>query len=201
MQKEKLQKTNTGSVVKPTSRVQRLVECAFMVAVGTVLMMLRLFEMPNGGSVTLACSLPFILISFRHGTRWGLLSGLACALLQMITGFYVPPAAGVLAFVGVVLLDYVFAFGLQGLASLFAKPFRSRAVGVAVGTFGVCFLRFVSAFLSGFLIWGSITQDGLGAVIYSLTYNGGYMSVETVITVSIALLLYKIAPQLYERQP
>lgn len=201
MQKEKLQKTNTGAVAKPTSRVQRLVECGLMVAVGTVLMMLRLFEMPNGGSVTLACSLPFILISFRHGTRWGLLSGLACALLQMITGFYVPPAASVLAFVGVVLLDYVFAFGLQGLASLFAKPFRSPAVGVGVGTFAVCFLRFLSAFLSGFLIWEPITGGGLSAVIYSLTYNGGYMLVETIITVTIALLLYKIAPKLYERQP
>ncbi|MFR4260253.1 hypothetical protein [Gemmiger formicilis] len=38
--------------------------------------------------------LPFILISFRHGVKWGLFTGFVNSLLQMLLGFYAPPAPG-----------------------------------------------------------------------------------------------------------
>ncbi len=182
---------------KKRSSVHTLVECALMIAIGTVLMMVKIYELPNGGSVTLVSMLPFILVSFRHGPKWGMLTGLACALLQMLTGFYPPPAGTVAAYFGMIMLDYILAFTLLGLACVFAKPFANRAAGVAFGTALVCIIRFCCSFLSGFLIWGSITQDGMGAVIYSLTYNASYMAPETVLTVVAAVALYKIAPNLF----
>ena len=115
---------------KSYSRTRTLVECALMIAVGTVLAQIKIFEMPFGGSVTLVSMLPFILVSFRHGVKWGLATGFVNSLLQMLLGFYAPPAGTVAAFVGVVLLDYVLAFTLLGssppcVPSFCAKPRRN----------------------------------------------------------------------------
>ena len=95
---------------KTYSKTRTLVECALMIALGTVLANIKIFEMPNGGSITLLSMLPFILISFRHGVKWGLFTGFVNSLLQMLLGFYAPPAPGLLPLVGMILLDYVLAF-------------------------------------------------------------------------------------------
>lgn len=60
---------------KTYSKTRTLVECALMIALGTVLANIKIFEMPNGGSITLLSMLPFILVSYRHGTKWGLFTG------------------------------------------------------------------------------------------------------------------------------
>ncbi len=185
------------------SKTRTLVECALMIAVGTVLAQIKIFEMPYGGSVTLLSMLPFILVSYRHGLAWGLLTGFANSLLQMLTGFYAPPAGTVTAFIGVVLLDYVLAFMVLGAACVFAKPFKNRLAGVLVGVIAVCFLRFVCSWISGAWLWGSYQDSyewavGLNVWVYSLIYNGSYMLPEAVLTALGAGLLYKAAPQLFK---
>ena len=70
---------------------------------------------------------------------------------------------------------------------------------MAVGTFMAGFLRFLCSFLSGVLIWGNLT-DGLPAWTYSLTYNGSYMLPETLLTMVAAVLLCRVAPQIFDRQ-
>ncbi len=110
-----------------------------------------------------------------------------------------PPTPTFLAYLGEVLLDYIFAFMALGLAQFFARPFQNRVVGVAVGTFMAGFLRFLCSFLSGVLIWGNLT-DGLPAWTYSLVYNGSYMLPETLLTMVAAVLLCRVAPQLFDRQ-
>ena len=186
-------------MTKTYSKTRILVECALMIAVGTVLSNIRIFTMPNGGSVTLLSMLPFVLVSFRHGVKWGLFTGFVNSLLQMLLGFWAPPVPTFLYFLGEVLLDYVLAFMALGLAELFARPFSNRAVGIAVGTFMAGFLRFMCSFLSGVLVWGNL-NEGLSAWVYSLTYNASYMLPETLITLVAALLIYKAAPQLFLAQ-
>lgn len=181
------------------SKTRILVECALMVAIGTVLANLKLFTMPNGGSITLLSMLPFVLVSFRHGVKWGVFTGFVNGCLQMLLGFWAPPTPGLLPLVGEVLLDYLVAFMALGTAELFARPFRHRAVGVAVGTFAAGFLRFVCSFLSGVLIWGNLSE-GLSAWTYSLLYNGSYMLPETLLTLFAAVLLCRAAPQVFDRQ-
>ena len=188
---------------RPISRTRTLVECALMIAVGTVLAQIKIFEMPYGGSVTLVSMLPVILVSFRHGVKWGLATGFVNSLLQMLLGFYAPPAGTVLAFVGVVLLDYVLAFTLLGLAGLIAKLFQNRMVGAAVGTAAVCVIRFLCSFLSGALLWGSYQEyydwaNGMSVWLYSLIYNGSYMLPELVLTTIVTVLLYKAAPKFFD---
>ena len=114
-------------------------------------------------------------------------SGLVCAM------------AIVLESLPIYLLDYVLAFTLLGLAGAIAKPFKNRLVGVAVGTAAVCGIRFLCSFLSGVLIWGNLS-DGLPAWTYSLTYNGSYMLPETLLTMVAAVLLCRVAPQIFDRQ-
>lgn len=184
---------------KSYSKTRTLIECALMIALGTVLSNIRLYSMPNGGSITAFSMLPFILLSFRHGLKWGLFTGFVNSLLQMLLGFWAPPTPGLLPLVGMILLDYVLAFGVLGMACLFAKPFSNRLVGVGVGTAVVCFLRFMCSFLSGVLIWGNLA-DGLPAWTYSLVYNGSYMLPETILTVVAAVLLVKAAPSLFAEQ-
>ncbi len=183
------------------SKTRTLVECALMIAVGTVLAQIPLFRMPNGGAMTLLSMLPFILVSYRHGLAWGLLTGFANSLLQMLTGFYPPPAGTVIAFIGVIMLDYVLAFTVLGTACVFAKPFKNRLVGVVVGAFVVCFLRYLCSWISGAWLWASQPLDwgvGMNVWLYSLIYNGIYMLPEAVLTSVGAGLLYKVAPKLFK---
>ena len=60
---------------KTYSKTRTLVECALMIALGTVLANIKIYSLPNGGSITLFSMLPFIMISFRHGVKWGLFTG------------------------------------------------------------------------------------------------------------------------------
>ena len=182
---------------KSYSRTRTLVECALMIAVGTVLAQIKIFEMPFGGSVTLVSMLPFILVSFRHGVKWGLATGFVNSLLQMLLGFYAPPAGTVAAFVGVVL-----AFTLLGLAGVIAKPFKNHLLGVAAGTAAVCVIRFLCSFLSGALLWGSYQESyewarGMSVWLYSFIYNGSYMLPELLITTVCAVILCKAAPKFF----
>lgn len=186
-------------MTKHYSKTRTLVECALMIALGTVLANIKIFELPNGGSITLFSMLPFVLVSFRHGAKWGLFTGFVNSLLQMLLGFYMPPTPGLLPLVGMILLDYVLAFTLLGLAGTIAKPFSNRTVGVAVGTAVVCFIRFLCSFLSGVLIWGNLA-DGWAAWVFSLQYNGSYMLPETILTTVGAVLVCKAAPKLFDAQ-
>lgn len=77
---------------KTYSKTRILVECALMIAIGTVLSNIKIFTMPNGGSVTLLSMLPFVLVSFRHGVKWGLFTGFVNGCLQMLLGFWAPPS-------------------------------------------------------------------------------------------------------------
>lgn len=187
------------------SRTRTLIECALMIAIATVLSNIKIFEMPYGGSVTLLSMLPLVLVSFRHGLRWGLLTGFAHSLLQMLMGFYAPPAGTIPAFIGVVLLDYVLAFTVLGAACLFARPFKNRLVGVIIGTCIACILRFVCSWISGAWLWGSYQQEyewaaGLNVWIYSLLYNGSYMLPEMILTAIGSGLLCGLAPKMFQAQ-
>lgn len=106
------------------TKTRIMVECALMIALGTILANIKIYELPNGGSITLFSMVPFILVSFRHGVKWGLFTGFVNSLLQMLLGFYAPPAPGLLPLVGMILLDYVLAFSFLGLPA--CLPSRSK---------------------------------------------------------------------------
>lgn len=169
-----------------------LVECAMMIALSTVLSLFPIFAMPQGGTVTLASMAPLILVSYRHGVKWGVGTAFAHSILQMLILFNVPPAQSFWAFAGVILLDYVLAFTVLGTAAFFGKPFKKKVVSAAVGAIVVTVLRLVCSFLSGILIWGSYAPEGTPVWLYSLIYNGSYMLPEIIITAVVVAVLIPV---------
>ena len=71
--------------------------------------------------------------------------------------------------------------------------------GPVAGAVAVCLLRFLCHFLSGMIIWDVYAPEGQPIWLYSLTYNGSYMLVETVLTAAAVALLYAPLMRLSEK--
>ena len=134
-----------------------------------------LFEMPQGGSVTIAGLVPIIWFSLRRGLKYGVLAGAVYGIINaFLPGAYIiHPIQG--------LLDYPLAFGALGLAGSFRKY---PLLGVATGIAG----RFVCSFAAGIIFFTFLSVDG---VITSATYNGIYLIPELIITVVVIYILLK----------
>ena len=145
--------------------------------------------LPFGGTITISM-LPIAYYSYRRGVAWGLGVGFVYSLLQMVLGFYVPPANTWWALALCVLLDYLLAFTGVGSASLFAKPVgKHRLAGYCTGAVAVCLIRFVSSFFSGVILWGSYGPEGMNVWVYSLIYNVSYMLPTTILTGVFAVIV------------
>lgn len=176
--------------MKSTIRTKKLVECALMVAVGTVLSLFSVVQMPYGGSVTPAAMLPVILIAYRHGIGWGLGSGAVFAAVQQLLGLnnlsYFTTWQSVLA---VILLDYLLAFSLAGLGGVFRNAIKGQERALAMGALLVSVLRYVCHTVAGATVWAGLSIPTEAALIYSVGYNATYMIPETVVLVLAAYYL------------
>ena len=172
--------------------LRALVEGAMMLAVAWVidyvcaLAPYNAILFPAGGSITVGM-IPIIYYAYRHGAAWGVGAGFVFSGLQIILGWYPPPAGVWWAFVLCILLDYVVAYAVIGLAPVFARPFGEtshvrRLTGYGVGAVVVCLLRYLSSVLSGGILWGSYAPAGMNPWVYSLIYNAGYMLPNAVLT-------------------
>ena len=175
-------------------RIRAITEGAMLVAAAQTLSFIKLYEFPQGGSVT-AAMFPILLYAVRWGMPRGLLAGLSFGALQLIfDGAY---AWGWQSMV----LDYLLAFTPLGLAGIF----RGKAWGIFPGTILGCAGRFAVHYLSGVTIY-RITMPtaipGFGvfdsAEIYSLVYNGCYMLPCALIALAIAAALYVPMKRFFE---
>ncbi|MDO5331366.1 MAG: energy-coupled thiamine transporter ThiT [Bacillota bacterium] len=183
--------------------IKIITECAVLIALGTILAQVKIYRMPNGGSVTAASMVPFLLVAYRHGTKWGILVGFANSLLQMlIGGIYPPVAPGALGYFAEILLDYLLAYMALGLSYVFFRPFSAnkKLLGVGISSLSCCLIRFICAFLSGFLVWADVLVSGKAAIIYSFGYNLSYLGPESLITIAVMCTLYKVYPKIFTRQ-
>lgn len=98
---------------------------AVCMALSNVLSMIKLFDMPQGGSVTPASMLPLMLFAYVYGVGPGMTVGAVYGVMQFIIEPY---------FLSVpqMLLDYPIAFAMVGLAGLFSKN-ENRALGLSLG--------------------------------------------------------------------
>ena len=167
-------------------RIRALTEGAILVALAFVLSFVKLFELPNGGSLTPAM-FPILLYGLRWGLGRGLGAGFVFGLLQLIfDGAY---AWGWQSMI----LDYLLAFTPLGLAGLF----KGKAWGIFPGTLLGCAGRFLVHYISGVTIYRIIEPTaipGIGtfdnAALYSLAYNGSYMIPNTLLALLLAGVLY-----------
>ena len=174
---------------------KKLTFSALMTALATVLMLIsKMIPAPwlQGGSVTLASMVPIIIVGIIYGTKWGLCASLSFALIQMMFGFYPPPTQTFLYFLLVVLLDYVFAFGVLGLSGAIYNAMGKKIFAISVSAFIVTLLRYICHILSGILIWGVYAEEGQSILAYSLIYNGTYMIPEIIISTVVTTLIFKM---------
>ena len=167
-----------------------LVKCALLAALAVALNFVKFAPWPNGGSITAAAMAPIVLAGLMFGPGWGALTGFTFSLLQMLLdGISAPPVETVLWYVLVILLDYVIAYTVLGLAGIIAKPFLKPVKGAVVGTLAVTAVRYLCHIASGILIWGVYAPEGTPVWLYSLLYNGSYMVPEMIITTIVVGLL------------
>ena len=134
-----------------------------------------------------------MLASFRHGPKWGLFTGFVYSLIDLMRGFdNVMYCTTIGAMFLCILLDYLLAYSVMGLACVFGKGLKSRAACVAVGTTITGLLRYFCSFLSGMLIWYGYAPDTMPVWFYSLTYNGSYMIPEIILTAIAAVLVMQV---------
>lgn len=158
-----------------------LTAASLSIALSFILSMIRLFRMPQGGSVTPACMLPLILFSYAYGAAPGICAGAVYGLLQFLN-------AGQFISVWSFLLDYPAAYAMAGLAGLF-KGMGKRPAGLLLAVITVCFGRLLASVLSGILFYAEYAAGtGMSPLIYSFWYNGSYMLPETAICILIGLL-------------
>lgn len=158
--------------MKLTTR--QLVFSAAAIALAMVTSMIKVVDMPLGGSATLLSMLFITLIGYWYGPAAGITTGMAYGLLQFVIEpiFYTIPQ---------MLTDYPLAFGALGLAGFFCSRKYGLFMGYALGVFG----RFVFTFLSGVLFFAAYAPEGMSAVRYSFLYNGSYLLAEAVITLVV----------------
>ena len=113
--------------------VRAMVEGAIFVALAEILGYLKLWHMPEGGSISLMM-LPIIIFALRWGVGQGLLAGLALGILDfMLSGGI---AIGWQSILG----DYVIALTLLGLAGVGRKK---GLPGILLGSILASLGRFV----------------------------------------------------------
>lgn len=158
---------------------RQLVFSSVAMALALVTSMIKLFEMPMGGSITLLSMLFIVLIGYWFGPYAGLMTAVAYGLLQFVMEpiFYTVPQ---------MLTDYPLAFGALGLSGFFSKQKHGLIIGYVVGVLG----RYFFAVLSGIIFFASYAPENMAAPIYSLIYNGSYLGTEAVIT----LILLSLPP-------
>ena len=206
-----------------TSKTKRLTESAMLIAISFVLELVSKMlipPLPFGGQVTLAMMLPVILISYRHGVAWGLLSGAAYSLLQMAAGAghvtaafqpgYVGEARMILNGIIMCVLDYLLAYTALGLGGAFRRRLDPRRA-LCAGTVLAISARYLCHVASGYILFSGwaewfFTQEGFPAwgetlvstldphllgLAYSVVYNGMFMLPELVLTTLAAALISK----------
>jgi thiamine transporter len=157
-------------------RTTLIVEIAMSAALATVLGLIRIFRMPQGGSVSLEM-LPILYLSLRRGSAMGMVGGAVYGFVQLVTDPYV---AHPIQFI----LDYPAAYTLVGLAGLL--PSRP-GLGVALGTLG----RLAIHTCSGAIFFAAYAWEGWHTWSYSLVYNLSYLVPEAVIcAIAVSLILH-----------
>ncbi len=181
------------------SRILMLCECAILLALGVALSYAKIISLPFEGSVTLLSMLPICLVGIKYGVGQGLTVAFLYSWFQILQGgvFSWGLTPGML--IASLLLDYIVAFTVLGLAGVFR---RFGTWGMVGGVALVCALRFLSHFVAGVALWANFEefiafgQAWVGRPwLYSLCYNGVYMLPETIFTALGAFFLLRI-PQI-----
>lgn len=154
--------------------IKAMTVSALLIAMAMLLSNVKIFTMPQGGSVTLLSLLPVTIVTYLYGTKRGVAAGVALGLVNLIFGPYVIHPVQLL-------LDYPIAFGALGIGG----AVRNGKNGLTNVYLTGVFARYLCAVISGIIFFGSYAPKGFNAVTWSVWYNITYIGTEAAITVVI----------------
>ena len=177
------------------TKTEKLANTAMLVALHIALSYAVLWEQPMGGAVTAASMLPLMLISIVYGAGWGTAGAAVASLFQLLQAvikgnvFVWCETADIIVLCA--LFDYVVPYTILGLSGLLRnRPFgKFRHFGIYLGMVLAVLLRFVCHYVTGVAIWGQWAPEGMGAHLYSLLYNGGFLLPDLAIALVAAVAL------------
>ena len=153
---------------------------AMCIAISFVLSMIRLFRMPQGGSITPASMLPLVMFTMACGPLKGFIVGCACGLLHLVSNPYIIHPIQML-------VDYPLAYGAVALSYVAALlPVDKRwklPIAALFGGLG----RYSMEVLSGVVFFAEYAGDQ-NALVYSLLYNLGSRGPDTLVCAAVACI-------------
>ncbi|WBW50180.1 energy-coupled thiamine transporter ThiT [Peptoniphilus equinus] len=156
------------------------------IALSQILSYIKFLEMPQGGSVTLGSMVPLTLFALMATPGEAFLAGGVYGILQLVLSgapLYHPLS---------LLLDYILPFGSIAVVSCFTTSKSKAVMGLVIAFL----LRYLSHFLSGWLLFGSYAPEGQAPWLYSAVYNASVL-VEMLLTVVIVYIVYdRVVPRL-----
>lgn len=208
-----------------STKTKRITESAMLLAIAIVLELVAKMFIPEqtfGGQITIVSMLPVVLISYRHGVKWGVVASFTYALLEMAIGMknvsaaflpgYFGDGAMILNAVVMCLLDYVIAYTMMCLGGVFRNKIQKPGISLMCGSLVALGARYLTHVASGYILFSSwaewyFTQEGFPAwgarlvealspemlsLTYSAVYNGMYMVPEMVFTAIAAVIIARI---------
>lgn len=184
--------SSNSSKKNDRTNLKRLAVTGVLIGLGVALSMIRIWQMPLGGEITLLSMLPITLISIEYGIGWGLSGAFLYSVIRMFMELPMVFSWGLspMALIGTIALDYILAFSAIGLAGIFRKK---GVGGICAGIAVALGARFVLHVLSGTIIFGEWMPEGwANPFVYSICYNGLFMLPEIILTMGGAILLFKM---------
>lgn len=170
--------------------VRTIVEIALTIALAWVLNLIKVWEMPQGGSVSLVM-IPIVVLALLRGPLAGITAG---ALYGLVDALWNPQVYHPIQF----LLDYPVAFGLLGLAGVMSalwwrefdahQPVRGAFVALVPGVLIAVLLRFLAHFVSGVVFFASFAGDR-PVWLYSAAYNSFTLVAGAITLVAVLALV------------
>ena len=153
-----------------------LINVALMLALTIVLHQLRIFHMPQGGSVTLGAMVPLLFLTYRYGAGIGCLAGFLYGMVNLMQdAFILHPVQ--------VLFDYPLPYmALAVAATVPGRYYTGAALAFTA--------RFLCHYISGIVFFGSYAPPEMSPYLYSLVFNATYLVPEAV----LCLLLLRVLP-------
>ncbi|MCL2437581.1 MAG: energy-coupled thiamine transporter ThiT [Coriobacteriia bacterium] len=184
------------------SRIRLIAEIglavALSIALNAVFTLLVPIGMPFGGSLSLNM-LPIILLALMRGPFVGVITGVLVGFSDLMFDPFVIS-------IPQMLLDYPVAYGLVGLAGLFAlRPERVQQLGeghsptiaklmtyAVLGVLVGSLARLGSHVLSGVIFFGQYAPEAQNIWLYSLVYNLTFMGPNMILAAILAAVTFPV---------
>jgi len=180
------------------SRVKTMTEIAMVAALAVLLSVIKIYQAPFGGSVSLVM-VPIFLFAFRRGIGPAMIAGALTGTIKIMTDAYVVHPIQFL-------LDYPVAYLVLGLAGIYRIK-KDQSIGmktfyISLSIIFATFFRLLSHVASGVIWFGSYAPESMNVYLYSIVYNLYYLVPEMIISIIVTALVVQKVPNFvinYER--